>query len=87
MRRLIKPRIRGSCRRELEESQRQARWLDAVQLCVDCRHHWWQLGSPVVDREGKMVGIIFDGNIQSLTADFNYTEEQSRSVSVHIAAY
>ncbi len=33
-----------------------------------------------------MVGIIFDGNIQSLTADFNYTEEQSRSVSVHIAA-
>ncbi len=43
-------------------------------------------GSPVVDRDGKMVGIIFDGNIQSLTADFNYTEEQSRSVSVHIAA-
>ncbi len=39
-----------------------------------------------MDRDGKMVGIIFDGNIQSLTADFNYTEEQSRSVSVHIAA-
>lgn len=43
-------------------------------------------GSPVVDRDGKLVGIIFDGNIQSLTADFHYTEEQSRSVSVHIAA-
>ncbi|MCC6511888.1 MAG: S46 family peptidase [Pirellulaceae bacterium] len=43
-------------------------------------------GSPVVDREGKLVGIIFDGNIQSLTGDFNYTEDQSRSVSVHIAA-
>jgi len=43
-------------------------------------------GSPVVDRQGKLVGIIFDGNIQSLTADFNYTEQQSRAVSVHIAA-
>ncbi len=43
-------------------------------------------GSPVVDRDGKMVGIIFDGNIQSLTADFNYTEDQSRAVAVHVAA-
>lgn len=43
-------------------------------------------GSPVVDRDGKLVGIIFDGNIQSLTADFHYTEDQSRAVAVHIAA-
>jgi hypothetical protein len=43
-------------------------------------------GSPVVDRDGKLVGIIFDGNIQSLTGDFNYTEDQSRAVAVHVAA-
>jgi hypothetical protein len=43
-------------------------------------------GSPVVDREGQMVGIIFDGNIQSLTADFYHSEQQGRAVSVHIAA-
>ncbi|MCA9128387.1 MAG: S46 family peptidase [Planctomycetales bacterium] len=43
-------------------------------------------GSPVVDRDGRMVGIIFDGNIQSLTADFYHSEEQGRAVAVHIAA-
>ncbi len=42
-------------------------------------------GSPVVDRDGDMVGIIFDGNIQSLTADYYYTDKVSRAVAVHIA--
>lgn len=39
-------------------------------------------GSPVVDRDGKLVGLIFDGNIQSLTSDYLYTDEQARAVSV-----
>jgi hypothetical protein len=40
-------------------------------------------GSPVVDRDGKLVGLIFDGNIQSLAGQFWFDERQNRAVWVH----
>jgi hypothetical protein len=43
-------------------------------------------GSPVINRRGEFVGIIFDGNIQSLVGDFIYDEAQNRAVAVHSAA-
>ncbi len=43
-------------------------------------------GSPVVNKENEFVGIIFDGNIQSLVLDCIYSDKQSRAVSVDSAA-
>ena len=42
-------------------------------------------GSPVVNRAGEFVGIIFDGNIQSLVLDYAYTDQQARAIAVHSA--
>jgi hypothetical protein len=39
-------------------------------------------GSPVINRAGEFVGIIFDGNIQSLVLDFAYDDAIARSLSV-----
>src|SRR5436189_48967 len=43
-------------------------------------------GSPVINRNGEFVWIIFDGNIESLTGNFVYLEETNRAVPVHSAA-
>jgi V8-like Glu-specific endopeptidase len=43
-------------------------------------------GSPVVDRKGRFVGIIFDGNLESLVWDFVYSAERGRALAVHSAA-
>jgi hypothetical protein len=40
-------------------------------------------GSPVVNKQGELVGLIFDGNIESLVSDYVYYEVNNRAVAVH----
>ncbi|MGA2633709.1 MAG: S46 family peptidase [Terracidiphilus sp.] len=42
-------------------------------------------GSPVVNRDGELVGLIFDGNIESMAGDYVYDGTKNRAVAVHSA--
>jgi len=39
-------------------------------------------GSPTINQNGELVGLIFDGNIQSLVGDYVYDESVNRAISV-----
>lgn len=43
-------------------------------------------GSPVINKDLELVGLVFDGNIQSLTSDFFYSDKQGRAINVHSGA-
>jgi len=43
-------------------------------------------GSPVVNGNGEFVGIIFDGNLQSLAWEYAFDDKQGRATSVDSAA-
>jgi hypothetical protein len=40
-------------------------------------------GSPMLDRAGRLVGLVFDGNLDSLGGAYAYDERANRAVSVH----
>lgn len=40
-------------------------------------------GSPVVNAKGEWVGLVFDGNVHSLTWGQVFDEKQGRAISVH----
>ncbi|MCU1265404.1 MAG: Peptidase [Acidobacteria bacterium] len=39
-------------------------------------------GSPTINKNAELIGLIFDGNIQSLVGDFIYDESVNRAISV-----
>jgi hypothetical protein len=42
-------------------------------------------GSPLIDREGRIVGLMFDGNIHSISGSYWFDEEKNRAIAVHPA--
>lgn len=42
-------------------------------------------GSPVIDREARVVGVAFDGNVEAFPNEFLFASENGRTVSVHTA--
>ncbi|WP_337243819.1 S46 family peptidase [Luteimonas sp. gir] len=71
------------------------RWLDAqARIAGDTRFNFVSTndiiggnsGSPVIDRDARVVGLAFDGNIHSLGGSFWYDPTRNRTVSVHSGA-
>ncbi len=58
--------------------------LDApYNFVATCDSSGGNSGSPLVNAKGEFIGILFDGNKQSLPARFLYEDKQCRSVMVH----
>jgi hypothetical protein len=68
-------------------TQRRARLTLSTPLnfVSDCDIIGGNSGSPVINRDGQLVGLIFDGNIESLIGNVVYNENTSRAVAVHSA--
>jgi len=71
------------------------RWLDAPEtLDLKTRMNFISTadiiggnsGSPVLDRDLEVVGVVFDGNAESLPGDYIYLPEKNRSVTVDVRA-
>jgi hypothetical protein len=80
---------------DYEPFQLPARWLDARQklnpdtplnLSTSNDIVGGNSGSPLLDAQGNIVGVVFDGNIHSIAGAFWYNSADNRAVSVDTTA-
>jgi hypothetical protein len=43
-------------------------------------------GSPIISKDAEIIGLVFDGNRQSLGGEYGYDETANRAISVHSEA-
>jgi len=81
------PRVTGEAPFRLPQS-----WADAEgKLTGDLKFNFvgttdiigGNSGSPVIDKDGKLVGLVFDGNIHSISGSYWFDAEKNRTVAVH----
>lgn len=55
-----------------------------VNFLTTCDTTGGNSGSPTLNAKGELVGLLFDGNYESIDADYLYTPESTRSIHVDI---
>ena len=75
----------SSCRAGTVIDEPSLDLVDADELRHDQRHHRRKLRIAGRQPRGRVRGLIFDGNIESLVGRFVYSEESNRAVAVHSA--
>ena len=68
------------------ENGRQVLLSTPFNLCTTNDIIGGNSGSPVFDKDRQIVGLIFDGNIQSLGGEYGFDETVNRAISVDSAA-